>query len=104
MKREITMSARQIPAAQAPLLDMVDGPTVASDNKSLGMFTGSGAIEAGCKSIVAQRAKQSDMRWAVNGAADIIALRCQHASGRWDELWANPSQGSPARAGLRTAI
>jgi len=63
--------------------------------KSLGMFTGSGAIEAACRQIVAIRAKQSGMHWTVEGAADIIALRCQHASGRWDELW--PSRATPAR-------
>ena len=56
-------------------------------SKKLGMFTGSGAIEAACKQIVAAWAKQSGMHWAIEGAADIIALRCQHASGRWDELW-----------------
>ena len=68
-----------------------------ADFKKLGMFTGSGAIEA----IVVQRAKQSGMHWNVDGAADIIALRCQLASGRWDELW-------PARTaqptGLRSAV
>ena len=52
--------------------------------RDLGMFTGSGAIEAACKQIVALRAKQSGMHWTVEGAADIIALRCQHASGRWE--------------------
>jgi hypothetical protein len=66
-----------------------------------GMFTGSGHIEAACKQIVAQRAKQSGMHWTVQGAASIIALRTQHASGRWDELWApSPTRG----AGLRAAI
>jgi len=55
--------------------------------KKLGMFIGSGAIEGGIKAIVVQRAKQAGMHWSVQGAADIIALRCQHASGRWDELW-----------------
>jgi hypothetical protein len=69
--------------------------------KSLGMFIGSGAIEAGCKQIVVQRAKQSGMHWTINGAAGIIALRCQHASGRWDELWPD---ANPPPAGLRTAI
>ena len=42
---------------------------------------GSGHIEAGCKAIVVQRPKQSGMHWTTAGAADIIALRCQHASG-----------------------
>jgi hypothetical protein len=67
--------------------------------KKLGMFTGSGAIEGGCKAIVVQRAKQAGMHWTVAGAADIIALRCQHASGRWDELWTP----SPARPGALPA-
>ena len=72
-----------------------------ADFKKLGMFTGSGHIEAACKQIVAQRAKQSGMHWTVEGAASIIALRTQHASGRWDELW--PSRPT-APAGLRAAI
>jgi hypothetical protein len=69
--------------------------------RELGMFTGSGAIEGGIKAIVVQRAKQSGMHWTTSGAADIIALRCQHASGRWDELW--PARAA-SPAGLRTAI
>ena len=69
--------------------------------QKLGMFIGSGAIEGGIKAIVGQRAKQSGMHWTVEGAADIIALRCQHASGRWNELW--PSRTTQP-AGLRTAI
>jgi hypothetical protein len=55
--------------------------------RDLGMFIGSGAIEGGIKAIVVQRAKQSGMHWTTEGAADIIALRTQHASGRWNELW-----------------
>ncbi len=69
--------------------------------KKLGMFVGSGAIEAACKQIVCQRAKQSGMHWTVEGAASIIALRCQQASGRWDELWSS-SALAPAR--LRAAV
>jgi len=69
--------------------------------RRLGMFTGSGHIEAACKQIVVQRAKQSGMHWTVQGAASIIALRTQHASGRWDELWA---PGTTHPTGPRTAI
>ena len=69
--------------------------------RKLGMFTGSGAIEGGIKAIVVQRAKQAGMHWSIHGAADIIALRTQHASGRWDELWA---AGTTRPAGLRAAI
>lgn len=69
--------------------------------RDLGMFIGSGAIEGGIKAIVVQRTKQSGMHWTVDGAADIIALRCQYASGRWDELWP-ASTTSPTQ--LRAAI
>jgi hypothetical protein len=71
------------------------------DFRNLGMFIGSGAIEGGIKAIVVQRAKQSGMHWTTEGAASIIALRCQHASSRWDELWPD---ASPPPARLRTAV
>jgi hypothetical protein len=72
-----------------------------ADFRKLGMFTGSGAIEGGIKAVVAQRAKQAGMHWTTEGAADIIALRCQHASGRWDELW---PAGCTTPAQLREAV
>jgi hypothetical protein len=58
--------------------------------KKLGLFIGSGAIEAGCKSIVGQRCKLSGMRWTEQGATGILTLRCQESSGRWDETWTQP--------------
>jgi hypothetical protein len=58
--------------------------------RSLGMFAGSGAVEAGCKAVIGQRLKLSGMRWSQQGAAGILALRCQQASGRWEEIWQQP--------------
>ncbi|MEO3854001.1 UPF0236 family protein [Acrocarpospora sp. B8E8] len=59
--------------------------------RSLGLFVGSGAVEAACKSVIAQRVKHAGMRWNVHGANAIITLRCAHAAqpcdGRWDQLW-----------------
>ena len=52
-----------------------------------GLFVGSGVVEAGCKTIVGHRLKQSGMRWSVRGANAIIALRCADLSGRWEEFW-----------------
>jgi hypothetical protein len=72
-----------------------------ADFKRLGMFTGSGAIEGGIKAVVCQRAKQAGMHWTTEGAADIIALRCQQASGRWEELWPARTAHSP---GLSAAV
>jgi hypothetical protein len=48
--------------------------------RSRGLFTGSGVVEAGCKSIVGQRLKQAGMHWTTDGADAIIALRCAEAS------------------------
>ena len=58
-----------------------------ADYRRVGLFVGSGNVEAGCKSVVAQRLKLSGMRWRVRGATAIIALRCLDASTRWDEIW-----------------
>ena len=58
--------------------------------RALGLFTGSGVVEAGCKSVIGQRLKLSGMHWTENGAAGILTLRCQEASGRWDETWPQP--------------
>ncbi|HEY2689691.1 MAG TPA: hypothetical protein VGJ50_14695 [Streptosporangiaceae bacterium] len=58
--------------------------------RSLGMFVGSGAVEAGCKAVIGQRLKLSGMHWSVPGAAGILTLRCQQASNRWEEIWHHP--------------
>lgn len=64
--------------------------------KKLGMFVGSGAVEGGIKSIVAQRCKLSGMRWTVPGATGILTLRCLEASGRWEEIPTSPGQTTAA--------
>jgi hypothetical protein len=57
--------------------------------RNQGFFVGSGAVEAGCKTVVGQRLKQSGRRWTVDGANAIIALRCWLLSDRWEEFWIN---------------
>jgi len=54
-----------------------------------GLFVGSGVIEAGCKSVIGQRLKQSGMHWTVPGADKITALRCCILSNLWDDFWKN---------------
>ena len=58
-----------------------------ADFRSQSLFVGSGVVEAGCKTIIGHRLKQSGMQWTVRGANDIIALRCLQLSGRWEEFW-----------------
>jgi len=49
------------------------------------LFVGSGVIEAGCKTIIGSRLKQSGMFWTVRGANAIIALRCNRLSGQFED-------------------
>ena len=58
--------------------------------RELGLFVGSGVVEAGCKSIVGQRLKLSGMRWNIPGATGILTLRCQQAIDRFDQIWSQP--------------
>ena len=52
-------------------------------------FVGSGVIEAGCRTVIGERLKQSGMHWSVRGANAIIALRCCILSGRFEDFWAS---------------
>jgi hypothetical protein len=54
-----------------------------------GLFVGSGVIEAGCKTLIGKRLKQSGMFWSVRGANAIIAARCCLYSGRFEDFWAD---------------
>ena len=64
--------------------------------RKLGMFIGSGTVEAGCKAVIGQRLKLSGMRWTRPGATGILTLRCQQASNQWDEIWTPPDNQIPA--------
>jgi hypothetical protein len=55
--------------------------------RAQGLFVGSGVVEAGCKTIIGQRLKQSGMEWTVRGANAIIALRCVMKSNRLEDYW-----------------
>ena len=57
------------------------------DFRNQHLFVGSGVIEAGCRTVIGQRLKQSGMFWTVRGANDIIALRCCHLNGRFEDYW-----------------
>ncbi len=58
--------------------------------RQLGLFVGSGVVEAGCKAVVGQRLKLSGMRWNIPGATGILTLRTHQASDRFDRIWTQP--------------
>jgi hypothetical protein len=49
------------------------------------LFVGTGVIEAGCKTLIGSRCKQSGMFWTVRGANSILALRCCVLNGRFED-------------------
>jgi hypothetical protein len=58
------------------------------------LFVGSGVIEAGCKTMIGFRLKQSGMFWTVRGANAILALRANRLSGRFEQYWENRSMAA----------
>jgi hypothetical protein len=62
-----------------------------------GFFIGSGVIEAGCKTVIGSRCKQSGMFWGEAGAENILALRCIYASHRRDQFWKERLNARAAR-------
>ena len=65
--------------------------------RAAGYFIGSGVVEAGCKSVIGGRCKQSGMFWSKAGAENILALRCIHSSRRLDEFWKHRLNNHAAR-------
>ena len=65
--------------------------------RNAGYFIGSGVVEAGCKTVIGARCKQSGMFWSQEGAANILALRCLKSSRRWDHFWKKRASDHAAR-------
>jgi len=57
--------------------------------RGLGLFVGSGVVEAGCKTVIGCRLKQSGMFWSTKGANSILALRCCRLNRRFEDFWAS---------------
>jgi hypothetical protein len=62
-----------------------------------GFFIGSGVFEAGCKTVIGSRCKQSGMFWGKPGAENVLALRCISASRRLDQFWKDRLNALAAR-------
>lgn len=65
--------------------------------RKAGYFIGSGVVEAGCKTVIGSRCKQSGMFWSEPGAGNVLALRCIRASRQWPNFWTNRANEHAAR-------
>ena len=70
---------------------------------SLGLIVGSGPVEAAAKTLVGHRLKRSGMRWTRQGGQQILNLRVQVQSKRWDAFWNWYLQQTAATHTLREA-
>jgi hypothetical protein len=94
---KLVASLRSIPSSNAEVLDKLRTEASYFEQNAARMrypkfrrqhlFVGSGVIEAGCKTVIGSRLKQSGMFWTVRGANAIIALRCCHLNNRFEDYW-----------------
>ncbi len=79
--------AKQKAKAEIAYLDKNKERMRYAEFRRQGLFVGSGVVEAGCKTLIGLRMKQSGMEWSLRGANAIIALRCMIQSGRLQDYW-----------------
>ena len=83
-------SKREAIERQISYLESHSNRTRYGDFRDQGLFIGSGVVEAGCKTVVGRRLKQSGMFWSQTGAENILSLRClvlgPHFENAWSEL------------------
>jgi len=60
--------------------------------RKLGLFYGSGVVEAGCRTVIGQRLKNSGMFWTKEGALNVAILRCALLDERFDKYWDQRNQ------------
>ncbi|HEY3823633.1 MAG TPA: ISKra4 family transposase [Bryobacteraceae bacterium] len=94
---KLVLSLRSIESANADVLEKIRTEADYFERNAARMrypkfrrqhlFVGSGVIEAGCKTVIGSRLKQSGMFCTLRGANSIIALRCCHLNGRFENYW-----------------
>jgi hypothetical protein len=55
--------------------------------RDAGEPVGSGTVESACKNVVGSRLKRGGMRWKVERAEALLAVRCALLSDRWPQAW-----------------
>ena len=68
--------------------------------RKLGLFYGSGVVEAGCRTVIGQRLKNSGMFWTKAGALNVAILRCALLDERFDQYWDRRNQTDQLRIRL----
>ena len=70
------MELLDFPSRSPPLKQLfLNGSLQYATYREEGLPIGSGAAEAGCKTLVQSRMKRSGMNWSPRGAENMLALR-----------------------------
>jgi hypothetical protein len=65
--------------------------------RAAGWFFGSRVVEAGCRTVIGGRCKQSGMSWSKSRAENIRALRWIPSSCRLEDFWKDSLNQHAAR-------
>lgn len=84
---EWSETRREAVEAEINYLESHDARTRYGEYRAKGWFIGSGVIEAGCKTVVGRRLKQSGMFWSGKGAENMLELRCLVLGPHFDDAW-----------------
>lgn len=84
---EWSESKREAIQLQINYLESHSSRTQYGQYQAKGWFIGSGVVEAGCKTVVGRRLKQSGMFWSQAGAEDILSLRCLVLGPHFESTW-----------------
>jgi len=68
-------------------LDRGDVPTLLAAARALTLPNATTRELDALRPLPRARPLRRVRRWSVRGAAGVITLRCQEASGRWEEVW-----------------
>jgi hypothetical protein len=85
-------SRREIIESKISYLESHAKRTNYGEYRAKGYFIGSGVIEAGCKTVVGGRLKQSGMFWSKSGAENILGMRCLFLGQDFDRVWKKRSE------------
>ncbi|MBU6399245.1 MAG: ISKra4 family transposase [Verrucomicrobia bacterium] len=69
-----------------------------AEYQARGLFIGSGVIEAGCKTVIGLRLKQSGMFWGVPGAQNVLDIRCLLENRQFGLFWEQYRKPLPTAA------
>ncbi len=87
--RRHELSAGQIQSAEREIAYFTTNAerTRYGEFQAKGYFIGSGVVEAGCKTVVGRRLKQSGMFWSHRGGDHLLALRCLTLGPDFSRVW-----------------